>query len=59
MTAYLTARLKEPTTWRGIVLLATGAGIGVSPEQSDAIVALGLAIAGLIGALTPNDIAQS
>lgn len=53
---YLTARLKEPTTWRGIALLLTSLGVGLSPEQSDAIVAFGLAISGLIGVFTPNDI---
>lgn len=54
MAAYLIARLKEPTTWRGLVLLVTSLGLGLSPEQSEAIVSAGLAIAGLIGALAPD-----
>lgn len=41
--------LREASTWRGLVLLATAAGLQLDPEQEDAIVAAGLAIAGLIG----------
>lgn len=51
---YLRARLKEPSTWRGLVLLLTSLGIGISPEQADAIVAAGLAVAGAIGAFAPE-----
>jgi hypothetical protein len=54
MKSYLLARIKEPTTWRGLVLVLTSLGVGVSPEQSDAIVSAGLAIAGLIGTLAPE-----
>lgn len=51
---YLRARLKEPATWRGLVLLLTSLGVGLSPEQADAIVAAGLAVAGAIGAFAPE-----
>ena len=54
MKNYLLSRLKEPSTWRGIVLLATSSGIALSPQQSYAITALGLALAGGIGASTPD-----
>ena len=45
-------RLKEPTTWRGMVMLLTSAGINISPELSAGIVSLGLAVAGFIGVIT-------
>jgi hypothetical protein len=51
---YLLSRLKEPSTWRGLVILATSCGLTLSPEQSDAILAVGLLCAGLIGVFTPD-----
>lgn len=54
MTQYLIERLKEASTWRGVVLLLTSCGLQISPEQSSAIIAIGLGVAGAIGALTPN-----
>lgn len=54
MTDYIIERLKEASTWRGIVLVLTSFGLQVSPEQSAAIISVGLGIAGAIGALMPN-----
>lgn len=54
MTEYLIARLQEPTTWRGLVLVLTSLGVSLSPEQLQTIVSVGLGIAGLIGALAPD-----
>ena len=54
MTDYIIERLKEASTWRGIVLVFTSFGLQISPEQSAAIMSLGLGIAGAIGALLPN-----
>jgi hypothetical protein len=50
MRAYLIARLKEPSTWRGLVMIATACGAKLAPEQWEAIVTGGLLVAGLIGA---------
>lgn len=55
MTDYVLARLKEPSTWRGLVLVLTSIGLGISPQQAEAIVAAGLAIAGLIGVFAPDN----
>jgi hypothetical protein len=52
--AYLLDRLREPSTWRGMVALLTAFGLVLSPEQAAAIVAAGLAAAGAIGAFTPD-----
>lgn len=51
---YLLARLREPSTWRGIILLATALGVQLRPEVWDAIVVVGLALAGGVGALAPD-----
>jgi hypothetical protein len=40
--------LKQESTWRGLIAIATAFGITVSPEQSSAIIAAGLAAIGLI-----------
>ena len=54
MKAYVIERMKEPSTWRGIVLLLTAIGVPVAPALADAIVSVGLAVAGLIGVATPD-----
>ncbi len=52
--AYLVARLQEPTTWRGLVLMLTAFGTQLAPEKQEAIIAVGLLIAGVIGAAVPD-----
>lgn len=54
MKQYLMARLSEASTWRGIVALLTAAGVVLSPQQIESIIAAGLAIVGLIGVLAPD-----
>lgn len=49
MKAFILERGKEASTWRGLVALLTAVGITVSPEQGEAIIALGLAVIGAIG----------
>lgn len=41
---------REPSTWRGLIWLLTAAGVALSPDQQAAIVAGGMAFAGLLGA---------
>lgn len=45
-------QLKQPSTWRGIVMLATSAGLVIRPELMEQIVVAGTGIAGLIGVFT-------
>ncbi len=52
--AYIIARLKEASTWRGLIAIVTSFGIAISPELTAAIVATGLALMGLIGAIFPD-----
>tara|TARA_R110000822_G_scaffold2158_4_gene10380 strand:- start:206 stop:373 length:168 start_codon:yes stop_codon:yes gene_type:complete len=54
MKDYLLERAKEPSSWRGLLLLLTAIGIPVAPQLADAIIAVGLALAGLIGVATPD-----
>lgn len=54
MKQYLIERAKEPSTWRGLVLVLTAMGVPLAPEMQSAIVSAGLAIAGLIGVITPD-----
>lgn len=54
MFDYLQARLLEPSTWRGLVLISTALGAMLTPEQQEAIVTAGLLVAGLVGAAFPD-----
>ena len=54
MKTYILERLKEASTWRGIILLLTAIGVPVAPAMADMIVSAGLAMAGLIGAIAPD-----
>lgn len=54
MKDYLIARAKEPSTWRGVVLLLTAIGVALTPDQQEAVVAFGLGVAGLVGAFTAD-----
>jgi hypothetical protein len=41
--------LREASTWRGLVWLLTVSGVALRPDQVEAIVLAGMAIAGLLG----------
>jgi hypothetical protein len=45
---YILERLKEPSTWRGLLALATALGVKLHPEMQEAILTAGLALIGLI-----------
>ena len=54
MKNYLLERMREPSTWRGLIMLLTAIGVPVAPAMADAIISVGLAVAGLIGVATPD-----
>jgi hypothetical protein len=54
MLDFILERGKEASTWRGLVALVTAAGITISPELTEAIIAVGLGIIGLIGVLAKD-----
>lgn len=55
IAAYVLARLKEPSTWRGIVVAITGAGVYMSPKLQTVIIAVGAALFTALSA-TPDKI---
>lgn len=48
MIDFFAARLKEPTTWGGLIVILTGIGVHLSPEMSNAIISTGVAVGGLL-----------
>jgi len=46
---WIIEQLKQPSTWRGIVMLATSAGLVIRPELMEQIIVAGTGVAGLIG----------
>lgn len=51
---WLLHRLREPSTWRGIVWMLTVAGWSLRPDQAEAIIAAGMALAGVLGVFLPD-----
>lgn len=51
---YVVNRAKEASTWRGIIMLLTAVGLKITPEMADAIISVGIAVAGLVGILLPD-----
>lgn len=51
---YIIERLKERSTWIGLTALATAFGVYISPEMQNAIITIGVALAGLIHTVTPD-----
>lgn len=51
---YAIERAREPSTWRGLLFVLTAVGIAVSPDQQEAIVSAGMALAGLVGVFLPD-----
>ncbi len=55
---YILDRLKEPSSWRGLVMITTAFGVSVSPELMDSIIAAGTGIAGVIGFVFKDKVAE-
>ncbi|TCT21200.1 hypothetical protein [Thiobaca trueperi] len=45
---------REPSTWRGLIWLLTAAGVVLTPDQQAAVIAGGMALAGLVGAFVTD-----
>jgi hypothetical protein len=54
MKQYILNRAKEASTWRGIILLLTAVGVPIAPAMAEAIISVGLALAGVLGVLTAD-----
>jgi hypothetical protein len=55
---WMLARLREPSTWRGLVWLLTALGVSLHPDVWEQITAVGMAVAGLLGVLSREEPAQ-
>ena len=55
---YILDRLKEPSSWRGLVMIATAFGVSVNPELIDSIIAVGAGLAGVIGFAFKDKVAE-
>jgi hypothetical protein len=51
---YILARGQEPTTWRGLILIATALGAKLNPVHVEAIVTAGLFLAGIVAVSVPE-----
>ena len=51
---YALMRLRERSTWLGLVSLLTALGIVLTSAQQEYVIAAGSALAGLIATLTPD-----
>ncbi len=51
---FLLDRMKERSTWLGLISLLTGFGLAISPEQGESIVSMGVSVAGLIAVFTKD-----
>lgn len=45
---WIISRLKEPSTWSGIISVLAGFGIAIDPELAGALVGLAVAGAGVV-----------
>lgn len=46
---YILDRFGEPSTWRGVTLIASALGAYISPDKMELIIAIGLFVSGLVG----------
>jgi hypothetical protein len=54
MLEFILARLKEPSTIRGIIMFFGAMGLTISPELTNSIIAVSMAGAGLVGVATSD-----
>lgn len=58
MGKFILDRLKERSTWIGIITIITAAGVTISPDQIEAITTAGIAIAGAVAVFTADPAAK-
>lgn len=51
---FILDRLDERSTWRALIALITVLGVSLTPEQTEAVIAAGVAIGALVEALLPD-----
>lgn len=56
---FIIERLSEPSTWRGIIMILTAAGVQIQPQMMELIVSVGMAVAGVVGVATADKKSQN
>lgn len=51
---FVVDRAKERSTWVGLIGFLSAAGVALSPDQAEAIVTLGIAVAGVVGMMSKD-----
>lgn len=51
MKKFILDRLKQESTWRGLIQLAIACGVGIRPDQAIALIAVGSSVIGAINVL--------
>lgn len=55
MFNYLLMRLREASTWRGLILTIAGAtGLSLEPSTIELVISVGVTLAGVLGAATKD-----
>lgn len=54
MLKWVLDRAKERSTWIGLASVLAAAGVALSPELKEAIIATGIAVAGLVAVITKD-----
>lgn len=51
---YVIGRLREASTWKGILAMLTAFGVAVRPDHGEAIATLGAAVFGAAAVMLPD-----
>ena len=54
MFTYIFSRLKERSTWLGVIAFATSCGSSIATELTESIITVGVSPAGLVGVVTKD-----
>lgn len=54
LTKFVLDRAKERSTWVGLIGMLSVAGVAIKPEMMEAIVSFGVALSGLVLAVTKD-----
>ena len=54
MFTYIFSRLKERSTWLGVIAFATSCGASIAMELTESIITVGESPAGLVGVVTKD-----
>jgi hypothetical protein len=56
---FIVLRMQEMSTWRGVVLVLSATGSAIQPQYTEAIIAGGMLVAGLLGMIFPDAVKKA